>query len=62
MRCPICDFNTDDPEQSLFYSGLQLPGYRRPRMNELGEVVCDCYHSKYDDGLVDFDPDDEDVI
>jgi hypothetical protein len=31
-------------------------------MNELGEVVCDCYHSKYDDGLVDFDPDDEDVI
>lgn len=44
MRCPICDYNMEDPQLSLFYSGVVSPRHKDLWVDtETGVISCSCF-------------------
>lgn len=44
MRCPICDYNPDDPTMSIYHSGVQVPYVKDYKINpETNEFSCSCF-------------------
>lgn len=49
MRCPICDYAPGMPE-SAYHSSLALPKNRSITEDpNTGEIICDCFGSRYQD-------------